>query len=227
MIDIHTHILPQFDDGAQSVDEAIELVAEIKSQGAENVVLSSHFYTDRESVKTFCERYAVAYDNFAQNFDIKPLKGAEVAVGNNFFHLPTPKELLIEGTEYMLIELPFCSKMQDWVYGGIAKMLRDGVIPIVAHVELYPYFSVKTVEKLKKSGALIQVNASSLFVPREKKKIFKLFCKDYIDFLATDTHNNTTRRPRLKDALTVLTKKFGNEKVNDFIAKTEGLMIEL
>lgn len=217
MIDIHTHLLPNFDDGARSVEEARNLIGIIKEQGFSNVVLSSHFYTDRETCDAFCTRYDKAYTNFIDNncFDIKPLRGAEVSVGINFFHLPPNERLLIEGTQYILLELPFCDKLPDWVYYGIAKELTYGYIPIIAHVEKYPYFSLKIAEKLKNAGALLQVNASSL-TDTFRRRAMKLFKKNHVDFLASDTHNEGKRPPKFDSAFDILEKKFGLKYVEKF-----------
>lgn len=217
MIDIHTHLLPNFDDGARSAEESERLLGIIKAQGFTNVVLSSHFYTDRETTDMFCARYDKAYSDFVNNhFDgIKPLRGAEISVGVNFFHLPPNERLLIEGTQYLLIELPFCDKMPDWVYYGIAKELTYGYIPIIAHVEKYPYFSVKMAERLKNAGALLQVNAGSL-TDMFYRRAIKLFKKNFVDFVASDTHNEDKRPPKFDSAFDILEKKFGQDYVDNF-----------
>ena len=222
MIDVHTHLLPNFDDGVRSVEEAERLINIIKAQGVSDVVLSSHFYTDRETCETFCTRYDKAYSDFVDKLGIKPLRGAEISVGVDFFRLPPDERLLIESTQYLLIELPFCDKLPDWVYYGIGRELTYGYIPIIAHVEKYPYFCVKVAERLKNAGALLQVNASSL-TDMFYSRAIKLFKKNYVDFVASDTHNEDKRPPKFDSAFNILEKKFGL----NYVEKLKNDMTEL
>ena len=56
MIDWHSHILPELDDGSRSVAESIYLINMQKAQGVGTVIATPHFYADDESVESFLER---------------------------------------------------------------------------------------------------------------------------------------------------------------------------
>ena len=55
MIDFHTHILPEMDDGSESVEESIQMLELSAGQGVKWMVATPHFYADREDPKTFLE----------------------------------------------------------------------------------------------------------------------------------------------------------------------------
>ena len=61
MIDWHSHILPNMDDGSHSVDESRSMLQSLKEQGIETVIATPHFDADSESVDTFLERRCAAY----------------------------------------------------------------------------------------------------------------------------------------------------------------------
>ena len=47
MIDIHCHILPGLDDGAQSLDEAVEMARIAEKDGIEKIVATPHLFRDK------------------------------------------------------------------------------------------------------------------------------------------------------------------------------------
>ena len=60
MIDWHSHILPKIDDGSRSLEETLELLKMLKSQGINTVIATPHFYADDESVESFLSRRQVS-----------------------------------------------------------------------------------------------------------------------------------------------------------------------
>ena len=56
MIDWHTHILPEMDDGSQDVAESISMINMLVSQGINTVIATPHFYANDETVDSFLER---------------------------------------------------------------------------------------------------------------------------------------------------------------------------
>ena len=62
MIDIHTHILPNFDDGSASVEISVNMLKALREQGVKNVVLTPHFYDYRTDVDSFVQKRQKALD---------------------------------------------------------------------------------------------------------------------------------------------------------------------
>ena len=74
MIDIHTHILPNIDDGSKSIEETFNLIKEAKSVGFDSIVLTSHYmegYYETNSPEREVWLDAIRENLEAKNIDIK------------------------------------------------------------------------------------------------------------------------------------------------------------
>ena len=60
--DLHTHILPATDDGAQTVEESLTILEALKDKGVENICFTPHFYTHKESIEDFLARREAGYN---------------------------------------------------------------------------------------------------------------------------------------------------------------------
>jgi len=110
-IDFHTHILPAVDDGSKSVEESLEMLAMEREQGVETVVLTPHFYPQSDRPHRFLDRRQRAFEKLMAAGGAEQLPrfrlGAEVYYFNGIGSWEGLKDLAIEGTKYVLIEMPF------------------------------------------------------------------------------------------------------------------------
>lgn len=210
--DIHTHILPDFDDGAETAEEAIKMLLEEAGQGITNVVLTPHFNLANETVEEFLSRRQKAFINFSNQIkeiglktQVNILLGAEVRYYPSLLNTDI-SGLCIEDTSYMLLELTnsFPLNFEQTING----MLSRGITPILAHLERYDYLcnDKKLLDELKDSGVVFQCNASSLLKPFYQRRVKKLVKKGYVHLLASDTHNLTSRPPTLAQGLKKISK---------------------
>ena len=65
MIDLHSHILPQMDDGSRSVDESLQMLAALAAQGVTDVAATPHFYASENSPERFLARRRHAWQRLA------------------------------------------------------------------------------------------------------------------------------------------------------------------
>ena len=214
MTDLHTHILPGIDDGAQTIEESIALLkAELKS-GVDTVALTPHFNLSAAEQPDFVIRRNQAYNALSDairkhDLPIELILGAEV----KFTNLPDLDldSLCYEDTGIILIELPmdhYPLYTREVLYG----LQMDGYTPLIAHAERYSYFTNKPdlLEKLIRSGTLVQVNANGLLKPgKTRRKILKMISNGFVHVLATDTHSIDMRPPKLDQAVKVIEKKLG------------------
>ena len=109
MIDLHTHILPGMDDGAQSVDEAIKMLHLEAEQGIDTVALTPHFYRQNESVSEFLVRRDAAWRELSQAVQGEKVPsmilGAEVAWMPGMSQWPDLEQLCYQNTKLLLVEL--------------------------------------------------------------------------------------------------------------------------
>lgn len=213
MIDFHTHILHRMDDGSSSVEMSVQMLESIYKSGTDAVVLSSHYYPrdekkldeflekrDRhyEELKKACEGHTVPYMRLA----------AEVNMHSDFSKFERLKELCIEDTNYMLVEMPM-SKWEDWMYECLHSLKVKGIKPIMAHIDRYLHFSKEELNALDEIKPLYQVNAESFASFKKRKKLLELFYEDKLHVIGSDMHDMEKRKNTLPDAYIKLESKFG------------------
>ena len=91
MIDFHSHVLPQIDDGSQSVEESLTLLRMQKEQGAEIVFATPHYIASHQDVPSFLSRRAAALERLRPELpaDAPEIRlGAEVAFYPGISRLP-------------------------------------------------------------------------------------------------------------------------------------------
>ena len=213
-IDIHNHVLPGLDDGAQSLDQALFMLRQAVSQGMTGLIATSHFKPDR---------YIRERELYEQQFQLleetagKEFPGFRFYRGNEiFFYQDVIKELqtgvchTLAGTDYVLVEF---SPVQQYPYIRTAAELlgEEGYRPVIAHAERYNALEedMDRVWELRDLGALIQVNAGA--VEKGGKRFGKTFIRrlleeEAVHFLATDAHNETNWAFRLEPCLKNLRK---------------------
>lgn len=68
LFDMHSHILPGIDDGAETVEDSLELLSCLEKQGVTNVCLTPHFYTNEISLEDFIAERAEKFENSSRTF---------------------------------------------------------------------------------------------------------------------------------------------------------------
>ena len=222
MIDWHSHVLPQMDDGSRSLEESAELLTMLSAQGVNTVIATPHFYPNDESVSKFLERRALAYEKLASILNDsmpKVILGAEVSYYSGISHNEELSKLCIEGTRLLLLEMPFAKWTDHTIREIIEIASRGDVTVVLAHIERYfDIQSEKIFASLQEYGVIMQVNSSFFNRNTTKRKALKLLANGKIQLIGSDTHNVSTRPPTLSDAYNTIEKKFGK----DFIYEING-----
>ena len=198
MEDIHSHLLYGIDDGAKSIDEAIELLKRMENMGIEEIVLTPHYV---ENTKYNCNNKDKLrlYQTLLKRRDEEGLK-IRLYLGNEVFITPNIVKLIeqdeiatINNSKYVLFEFPL-----KQIYNNtsliISDMVSHGYIPILAHPERYAAFQEhpEILEEYLRMGVLMQGNFTSLFgkYGKDSEKTLKYFLKKkWISFLGSDTHH--------------------------------------
>ena len=221
--DIHSHVLPRMDDGADCTAMSADMLAEMYRQGIRRVVASSHFYANEESLDAFLARRERSIENHLKRLYDKSVHpelfvGAEVAFFEMISRAEVIPKLALRGTNYIMIEMPFAKWAEHSVNELYNLREKHGLTPIIAHIERYGAYQKKDViRKLHEDGIKIQVNAEFFLTKRIYKKFSYMLKEDLIDFVGSDAHNMDDRKPDLGDALLVAKELCGDE----FIKKLE------
>ena len=219
MIDFHSHILPNVDDGSTSMEETIKLIKEAKPVGFTGIISTSHYLQghyefcgeERRKILENVKMYLVP--NFTKLY-----LGSEIYVSPEILELiKDSKASTINNTRYVLFELPMNSKtlfIKDIVF----KLIQNGYKPIIAHPERYSYVQddIEYVEELANMGVLFQANYGSiigLYGSGAKKTLKKLLKNNLISFLGSDVHRVGQIYPKIPKILKKLNKLISAEQL--------------
>ena len=217
MIDFHSHIIPNIDDGSQSIEDTICMLEEAKKVGFTDVISTSHYIEDYYEVD---EKQRKDYiDNIQKNVEgINIVIGSEIYITQNIVNLINEKKVsTINNTRYVLFELPMNSNvlyLKDVIY----SLLENKYIPIIAHPERYsfiqkdPNWIIEYIEM----GVLFQANFGSIYgiYGKQCHKTVQLLLKNnMIHFLGSDIHRKNSIYPKIPDILRRMEKVISKEKV--------------
>jgi len=214
MIDIHTHILPSVDDGAPNLETSLSLIEASVHIGVTDLFLTPHYMRKRGYLSPAMNNETI----FMQLVKIVEEKGWPITLhlGTEIYYtIDTIQDLRdkivlpLGKSKLVLVEFSTGEDHED-LGEAIHNILSLGYIPVIAHMERYPYASEDDWRIIKKMGALIQVNAASLLgIPNRSfaKKCLKMIKKGYVDFIASDIHQ--FRSNHMKDAYALVNRRFG------------------
>lgn len=215
IIDLHSHILPEFDDGSPSLEMSKQMIQEAKKQGTQLLCSTSHYYEERESIDQFVSRRQEKIDLLMQeglHEQIQLVQGAEVAFFDGISQNPDTRKLTLGNTKTILLEMPFTDWKSYQVQEVISLALDRQYHIILAHPERFT-FSKNNLHYLEKFASMrigFQVNASTLISWRTRKKGFELLENSRIPLLGSDMHNMTKRPCQIGAARKAIEKKLGS-----------------
>ncbi len=226
MIDIHAHILPDIDDGPDTIEEAIEICKVAANDGIKTIVATPHsrdgvYEAESDKIlKTVEELNLKLKEN---EIGVEILPGAEVHIHEGLVEsIKEGKVLTINnGGKFILFELPF-----GFIPPGTDKFIFNlkvnGIVPILAHVERISAFqkSPELLEQLVNIGALVQINAHGLTKranSRERKCAEWLLKNRLAHFIASDTHSLKGRPPILSEAVKCASRIVGEEEARALV----------
>ena len=229
MIDIHCHILPGLDDGAQRIEDSLAMARLAAQEGIRKIVATPHHMTSRyENPKQFVLEKVkeVNTELRANGIPVEVLPGQEIRI---FGELLDDEErgliLPVNQSPYCLIEFP-SNHVPSYAERLFYDMQMKGLIPVIVHPERNSQF-IEQPDKLfvfVEKGTLTQVTAGSI-VGKLGKKIQKfslsLIEANLTHFLASDAHNTTTRPFYMAEAYSVIEKQYGMDYVYLFRENAE------
>ena len=211
MLDIHSHFLPKMDDGSKSTEMSMEMLRSSRKQGVRTIVSTSHFYGTEESPESFLRRRKHAVNKLLPLLsDSEPeiLLGAEVFYYPGISHSKAIPQLAIEGTDLIMIEMPFIT-WSDRIFDELISLQYNHRLHIVlAHVERYQKLQKRDMyAQLFEQPFYFQCNASAFTSFRSRRLALKLLDNGQLHFLGTDCHNTDKRLPNMSEARSVIEKK--------------------
>ncbi len=232
-IDIHSHILPSVDDGADSEQVTKAMLQTAFEEGITTIVATPHF------VGGLCKnRKDEIYNKYEKVYkwwkSISPdnilCLGNELFYGENLIeNLDKGYALTMNGTNYILVEFPVYADY-PYIRRAVQTLMYAGYVPIIAHIERYQGLRKKNkVQELVEIGCFMQSNTSAIlgrYGLKTKMFLLNLLKSSLLHFVATDAHSEIERSPQMKECALFLQKKLGQEMMEEILIKNPEKMLK-
>ena len=230
MYDLHNHLLPGIDDGAQNLESALELAQIAVNDGITHMVCTPHIHLGRydntvETIKAAYTKFTQALKE--QNIPLTIAFGAEVRIGPEILQLATQQALPFigkqDGMDVLLLEFPTNSiplgsdKLINWLF-------KQNIKPMIAPPERNLVFQEhpERLDAFLKRGCLTQVTGGAFlgnFGISAQNLAIRLLEKSAINIVASDAHNSAYRPPVLSNAYSKVSELSSIEVANSLFTE--------
>ena len=238
MIDIHSHIIFDVDDGPKTLEDSRRLLEESYRQGVRTIISTSHrrkgmFETPEEKIAANFKQVQDLTKQVAD--DLTVLYGAEIYYTSDILKkLEEGTFPSLGGTKYVLIEFSMNTPYKD-IHSALGNVIRLGMTPVVAHIERYHCLEndEDRVSELINMGCYMQVNSSNVLKPKlfgdrykfMKKRVQFFLERDLVHFVASDMHNLDDRPPYMQKAYQIVAKKYGAERAEELFKTNQEILL--
>jgi protein-tyrosine phosphatase len=195
MIDLHSHLLPNLDDGSRSLEQSVRALTRFAEVGVSHVVLTPHLRASE--IDQFGE------DTIAQRDETLEILAPEAPNPPSLYlgfeimvDLPMPPRALgdrrysLAESKYYLVEFPM-AVAPDYATRVLEQISEAGVIPLVAHPERYRACRVEAIAAWKAVGAKMQVDSTTLTTSSDRgRRARQILEAGLADVLAADNHGD-------------------------------------
>ena len=236
MIDIHTHILPKIDDGAESLDEAYEMALMAMRSGVEAMVATPHSNQRADLLDDELKRQEKAYEELQQillqeKVPLKLYRGMEIWSSVDVVEkIESGKLITLNQTPYTLIEFGF-DEEPWWIEAIMREIQGAGMIPIIAHPERYYCVQEEPelLQEWREHGALAQMNKGSIlgrFGRRIEKTAEVLLRNRLFTCIASDAHHAYIRTTDMRELQYYLQRHYSQEEQDRLLRKNPLTIIQ-
>lgn len=232
--DVHCHIVPEVDDGADSLETAIRLLQMEYDDGVRTIYVTPHYR--RGMFETSMPRIQKQYELLKEEA-AKAGVGIHMYLGCEFHAnmdmvdiLDEKKRPTMGGSRCILTEFSERSEF-SYIKERCYTLLSCGYNPIIAHAERYPalYKKLAALEELVDMGVYIQMNAGSILGAEGFG--MKHFCKKVmksgmLHFVGSDAHNTKDRKPMMGKCAEYMEKVMGVEYARNILIENPQKIIE-
>ena len=198
--DMHSHLLPGLDDGAETLEQSVELLRQLQALGYRKLIMTPHIMGD--FYRNTPEGIRGALAALRQAAAAAGISGVELECAAEYYldesfgqRLEREEELLTFGGEQrlVLVETSYINEPFN-LAETIFNLKAAGYQPVLAHPERYTYLYGRFEElvRIRQEGVLLQVNLNSItgyYSAGAKRVAEKLIDGGMVDLLGTDTHH--------------------------------------
>lgn len=190
MIDLHTHLLPGVDDGAETAAQAVAVLAKFQEQGVSAVCCTPHLKAS-ECDEAPCAELDAALQDLRAMAPAAPrlVRGFEIMIDVPHPEFPD-RCLTLAGTRYVLVEfgrlIPADASVET-----LGRIVAQGLVPVLAHPERYAACSIEVGRRWCEAGALLQLDATTLLgETRRAERARALLQAGLAGLIASDNHGD-------------------------------------
>ena len=227
VIDLHTHVLPQIDDGSDSTETSLRMLQVMAQHDVDVVCATPHFYREKTDVETFLARRNAAWQKLQQGVQQLPVPvilGAEVAYYSGISNEKELHKLCMEGTNTLLLEMPY----SDWNSFQIDEVMSlawdSGFDVVLVHPERLTTGANNRNWLDRLYSLPMQVNAGALRHWGTRKWALEILENTAKPLLGSDCHNLKSRSPNLWEGRNVVERKLGREFLSDMDRNAQSLL---
>lgn len=225
--DIHSHVLPQIDDGAKNMEMSMEMIGSAYEQGVRHLIATSHFSVEGRKDESYYRNYQKeiesAFDAVKMTAE-KLYPDMHLYLGNELLYTSGFAKALQKGwihslndSRYLLVEF-YPSTPLNELENALREIMNRGFVPVLAHVERYEclWKKDKILDDIRDLGVVIQMNVSSVLgnMFSESTRVCRRWVKQgFIDVLGTDMHNMRDRKPRYDEAFAWIQKNCDEDTI--------------
>lgn len=214
--DFHSHILPGVDDGSCSIEESLAMLRTEAEHGVSHVVATPHFYANHDTPERFLKRRAEAWSKLQAAMPNeselpKIILGAEVYFFPGISNSEALPQLTIGDKSFIMIEMPAIPWTQSMYQELKGIYEKTGITPIIAHIDRYisPFRHHEILKRLEQMPVLVQANGSFFLRPSTASMAMRMLKENQIQFLGSDCHNMSDRKPNLGNVVQKIEKRLG------------------
>lgn len=232
MVDIHNHILPDVDDGADSVVTSLEMLRRGLAEGIEVAVLTPHFKPEdnHEKAELHQQRFAQLQEAVAASgMPVQLFLGAEVGFRFGLAEVAGWPGIALAGSRYVLVDMP-PGPLPGGLEQGMFELRTAGFRPILGHPERHRQLTgdEHQLARLREQELLFQIDAGSLtgrFGQRTQAAARLLAERGWVEFVASDGHNLERRPFTLQTARQWVEEELGAEEAQLLFVDNPGRLI--
>lgn len=195
LVDIHSHILPGIDDGAENIDESIEMIQGMYELGYRKLITTPHVMGDfyKNTPEIIKEKLEEVQERVKDDgIDVEIEAAAEYYLDEFFIEKLENDRCLTFGNDYLLVETSFMEPLAN-LNEFFFKIMIKGLKPVFAHPERYVFLQGDRdqYEEIHNKGVLFQINLNSLsgyYSPEAKDTAEWLIEQKLVDFVGSDAH---------------------------------------
>jgi protein-tyrosine phosphatase len=179
------------DDGSRSVGQSVRVLRTFAMKGITDLACTPHMVSSQMAAG-FTEAQDAAWKALTAEAppEVRLHRGAEVMLDRPVPPEAAQRKVTINGTRYLLVEFPRMVPAEI-VGRALYEVIQIGLVPILAHPERYTSCSVPTVRAWRELGAVMQVDATTLTLPRNRgDRARDLVRHGLADILAADNHGD-------------------------------------